>query len=106
MWLIGYSMVARSGVGRRRMGHLVDGVVERREAFAQGVEHCLCAAIKIELAQNVADMRADGCLADLELVGNPLITPAACRQPKDGHLALRQGLRDRGLLRCVCNLLP
>ena len=71
--------------------------VQASETFAQRVQRRLCAAGKLQLAQNAADERPYPGLAEHQRVSNLLAAHPACQQTQDFDFALRQRFSRCGL---------
>src|SRR5690349_16806552 len=72
------------------------GRLGRRDADAQGIERGLRATLQTELGENVADVRLDGLLGDMERARDFLVGLPLRQQPQHLDLALGEHV---GILR-------
>jgi hypothetical protein len=70
--------------------------VERGEAFAEDVEGGLGAAAEVQFGEDVADVGAQGGLADGEAVGDLVVAVSLGDEAQDLDIAAGQGAVARG----------
>ena len=66
--------------------------------MAQGVEGSLGAVGKVELAEDVADVGADGAFADNKLVGDGDVGEATGDEPQDFDFTRGEGVAGEGFV--------
>jgi hypothetical protein len=86
----------RSGSRVVRLRHW--NVIEGRDALLQRVQRGLGAASELQLAEDVADVGANGQFANNQLCCNVFVAAALCNEPQYIQLTLRQRVFGQGLL--------